>query len=366
MVFGVLVSLALVAVSVALNARMGYRSAESDIDGKLYGLGAGLGDCLKAIAPFMASWGVRHGDVLAAMSAVVLFGICTGYSFIASLGFAAEQRAGKAGIAQGQMDSYGELRGEKKRLEERLSFLGPQRSSREVETSIKAILNERAWQGGQTVGAHSAACTLNRKSTRAACERVGHLEVEKARAEEAEQVSADLEGVLAKLAGRRSAAVVLHADAQVDALAKFASLVTDAMGKEQIGVGLSLLLASFIEVGSGLGLYMVTTPWRQRKRGEEKEPAAQPAPGVKRLGYVDGYMLERIEPGDGMTAVDALHEDYVRWCRRRNAVPYGKAEFARRFEDLGRDVGLEATSRGQRGYYRNLRLVGEGVKRSQA
>jgi hypothetical protein len=348
-VFGIIVSLGLIAVSVALNVRMGYRSADSETDGRLYGIGAGLGDCLKAIAPFMLSWSLRHRDVLAAISAAALFGICTGYSFIAAFGFAAEHRANKAGVVQGNMDSYGDLRGEKKRLEGRLAFLGPQRSSREVEHAVKAVFSQRAWAGGQTVGALSGECTVNRKSTRSACERVANLQAELVRAQEAEQAASDLRAVFAKLEGRNNVSVAV--DPQVDALAKVANLVTGVPGKEEIGLALSFLLACFIEVGSGVGLYMATTPWRMRGEGSlgaERRPRA--------LGHVEGYMLERVEPGDGLMSVRALHDDYVRWCRRRNEVPYTETEFALRFSETAKDVGLEVTSRGQREYYRNIRV----------
>lgn len=367
-VFGILVSIGLIAVSVALNVRMGYRSAGSDIDGKLYGLGAGLGDCLKAISPFMASWGIRQGDVLAVASAMVLFIICTGYSFMASLGFAAEQRAGRAGVAQGVIDSYGDLRAEKTRLQDRLAFLGPQRSVSAVEADIKAIFSTRAWKDGQTVGVVSADCSLNRKATRTACERVAKLQVERESAAAAEEVASNLDALLAKLSGRINQPVVQTIDAQVDALAKVAGLVTAAIGKEQIGLGLSLLLACFIEVGSGLGLYMVTTPWRVRNTAAQLE---SPAKGVgKRLGHVDAYMLACVLPGNDLLSESALHADYVRWCRTRNEVAYGKEEFARRFARLAAECGLECTTRGTRVHYRNVRLslhagdgAGNGVAR---
>lgn len=352
-VFGILVSIGLIAVSVALNVRMGYRSADSDVDGKLYGLGAGLGDCLKAISPFMASWGIRQGDLLAVASATVLFIICTGYSFMASLGFAAEQRAGRAGVAQGAIDSYGDLRAEKTRLQDRLAFLGPQRSVSAVEADIKAIFSSRAWKDGPTVGVVSADCTLNRKATRTACERVAKLQVERESAAAAEEVASSLEALLARFAGRSNQPVVQTIDAQVDALAKVAGLVA-AVGKEQIGLGLSLLLACFIEVGSGLGLYMVTTPWRVRNTSAKLE---SPAKGVgKRLGHVDAYMLARVLPGNDLLSESALHADYVRWCRMRNEVAYVKDEFVRRFARLAAECGLESTTRGTRVHYRNVRL----------
>lgn len=347
--FGIVVSLGLIAVSVALNFRMGLRSADTELDGKLYGAGAAFGDCLKAIAPFMMSWGMRNGDWLAAVSAVVLFAVCTTYSFVSALGFAAEHRAGKAGSAQVQVDGYGDVRRERKRIEESLSFHGPQRSARQVEDDITAKFKERVWTGGQTVGALSRDCSVDRKSTRAACEAVAKLRVELAAAEEVERLTAELGG----LSGAVNVSP-LTSDAQVDVLSDLVNLVTDAVAKDHIGLALSILLACFIEVGSGVGLFMVTTPWRSTEvKGGGKETSTR-----RSLGHVDAYMLARIEPGEGMLSEKVLHEDYVRWCLRINVVAYSEAEFSKRLSSLANDAGIEATTRSERVFYRKIRLTG--------
>ncbi|HEX2842058.1 hypothetical protein [Hyphomicrobium sp.] len=351
MVFGILVSLGLIAVSVALNFRMGFRSADTELDGKLYGAGAAFGDSLKAIAPFMMSWGFRNGDVLAAISAVMLFSICTVYSFVSALGFAAEHRANKAGSAQVALDGYGDLRAEKKRLEQSLTFYGPQRSPTEVEDAIAAKLKERTWTGGRTVGALSSDCTVDRKSTRAACETVAKLNVELSAAREVERLNNELRTVMGK-SSAQGAEAPSTADAQVDALAGVVHLVTEAVTKDHIGLGLSILLACFVEVGSGVGLFMVTTPWRA------KAAAVEGKPGSKRmLGHVDAYMLARIGPGEGMLSMKTLHEDYIRWCLRTHLVAYAEAEFAKRFVALADEAGLQITTRGQREYCRQVRLA---------
>lgn len=357
-VFGIVVSLGLIAVSVALNFRMGFRSADTELDGKLYGAGAACGDCLKAIAPFMMSWGLRHGDVLSAAAAVVLFGICTTFSFVSSLGFAAEHRSSKAGTAQVQADGYGDVRKARKRIEDALAFHGPQRSVTEVEGDIHAKLKQRVWAGGQTVGVLSNNCTLDRKSTRAACEQVAKLKVELAAANEVQRLTAALQDPSLHLSEH---AAPLATDAQVDALAKVFDLVTDAVKKDHISLALSVLLACFIEVGSGVGLFMATTPWRAK----EVKAAQIPSEAKKVLGHVDIYMLARIEPGEGMLSVKALYADYARWCLSMNAVAYTETEFSKRLTALSEEAGIAATTRAQRTYLVDVRLVG-GAKGAMA
>lgn len=348
-IFGILVSLGLIAVSVALNFRMGFRSADTELDGKLYGAGAAFGDCLKAIAPFMVSWSLRYGDVLAAASAVVLFGICTTYSFVSSLGFAAEHRASKQSAAQVEVDGYGDVRKERKRLEEALNFHGPQRSAREVEDNISAKLKERVWAGGQTVGVLSKDCRLDRKSTRAVCEQVANLKMELAASTEVERLTAELRGL-----SEVPTAAPVTSDAQVDVLADAVNLATDAVSREHIGLALSILLACFIEVGSGVGLFMVTTPWR----ATGTKDVGKASNGKRLLGHVDAYMLARIEPGEGMLSEKALHEDYVRWCLSTSAVAYAEAEFSKRFANLATEAGVRRTTRSQRVYFVDVRFVG--------
>lgn len=355
-VFGILVSLGLIAVSVALNFRMGLRSADTELDGKLYGAGAAFGDCLKALAPFMMSWGLRHGDLLAAGSAVMLFGICTTFSFVSSLGFAAGHRASKQSTAQVQVDGYSDVRKERKRLEEALSFHGPQRSAREVEDNITAKLKQRVWAGGQTVGVLSKDCLIDRKSTRAACELVAKLKVELAASQEVERLTADLRRL-----SEGPIAAPVTSDAQVDVIAGVVNLITDAVAKDHIGLLLSILLACFIEVGSGMGLFMVTTPWRATVSSD----VGKGANGKRSLGHVDAYMLARIEPGEGMLSEKALHEDYVRWCRSITDVPYSEAEFSKRFSDLAAEAGVRMTTRSQRAYFLDVRFAG-GAKRALA
>lgn len=350
-VFGIVVSLGLIAVSVALNFRMGLRSADTELDGKLYGAGAACGDCLKAIAPFMMSWGLRHGDVLSAAAAVALFGICTSFSFVSSLGFAAEHRSSKAGTAQAQVDGYGDVRKERKRIEDALAFQGPQRSVREVQDEIAFRLKQRVWAGGQAVGVLSDNCAVDRKSTRAACEEVAKLKVELAASNEVQRLTAALQHPSLQ---SREHVTPLTSDAQVDALAGVFGLVTDAVKKEHIGLALSILLACFIEVGSGVGLFMVTTPWRAK----EVEAAKTLSVPKKVLGHVDTYMLARIEPGEDLLSVKVLHEDYARWCLSINAVAYTEAEFSKRLDVLAGEAGIATTTRAQRPYLVDVRLAG--------
>lgn len=346
MVAGIGVSLGLVGVSISLNVRMGMRSADNPVDGYLYGAGAGFGDALKAVAPFMLAWAIRHRDTVATLSAVLLFCLCTAFSFTATFGFAAEHRASRAGEAQGHIDRYGDLRANKERLEKRLAFIGQQRPSGEVAAAMAGVLNKSAWRGGPSVGTVSKDCKVVRKVTGNACSIYATLQEEAARAAEAEQVAAALAVTLSKLA-EREGGVTVSADAQAEAIAEAASRVF-SLSERQVGLLLAFLLACFIESGSGLGLYMVTTPWRTPRNPTPSAPVAK--------GAVDRFLVERVEPGEGLLPFTLLHEEYVRWCAARRETPHTGARFAKLCGEVAGDVGIQLTSRGKRHYCKNLAL----------
>lgn len=343
-----MVSLGLIAVSVALNYRMGYRSADNAWDGTLYGTGAACGDCLKAIAPFMASWGLRHGDMLAAASATIVFVICTSFSFVSAVGFAAEHRAVKHDTAKAGKDAYGDYRREKERLESRLAFLGEQRSISEVDGAISLVLKQRAWTGGPTVGTWTQDCKVDRKQTRTACETVAKLKTERARAIDFENASNELDQLvkLARTSGQMKP--IATVDAQVDALKDALHMLSAVVGKEQIGLALAVLLASFIEIGSGVGLFISTTPWRNTQYIRTAQ---------HRLGHVDAFMLDVLVPGEGLVTEQQMHGAYLAWCSARGEVAYNLKEFAPRLAALAQETGLESTFRGQRRHYRNVQLA---------
>lgn len=351
-VVGVAVSIGLIAVSALLNFRMGYRSADTEFDGLVYGAGAGLGDALKAIAPFMLHVGVRNRDWLAVVAAAIIFGVFSIYSFTAALGFAADHRATKAGVAQGAIDSRKDARAEKTRLESRLLLLGPQRPSKEISSQIEATFREPAYRGGKSVDQVSARCTLNRNSTRERCAAIGKLETELARAEEAERLGEQVKALRETLAGQGE--VVETADVQVDALQRMSGKVSLALAPEDIGLGLSVLLALFVELGSGLGLYVSTTPWRGKPMMETSVQGRK----EQRLGHVDGFVMARLAADeDGSATMEALFAAYAAWCGDKGFVPYNRKEFRERFNALANEAGMRVQVRKGMELFTGIRLT---------
>lgn len=346
---GIIASLCLITVSALLNYRMGFRSADTDLDGYLYGGGAAAGDILKAIAPFMVATAIKHRDWPTTATAAMAFSIFTAYSFTAALGFAAEHRSHKAAITLDGMETRQNLRSEKGRAEDRLKQLGPQRSSAEVDAAIAAEANATAGPRHRTVREISNNCTLNRIATRTPCRTIAQLGEELARAREAERLSATIADLRQKLADQDADSASTSADPQVDAVKRLAGVWNPEVDGKAIGFGLSLLLALFVEFGSGLGLFIATTPFRNREKAQS---------GPEPVGAVDAFVLEALEPKvNGEVRARALYAAYRHWCAKRSTTAMPRTEFKEAFADIARAVNVRNRIRRGEEIYEDVKLL---------
>ncbi|MBS0232548.1 MAG: hypothetical protein JSR99_03570 [Proteobacteria bacterium] len=349
-VLGISASLVFIGGSALLNYRMGFASAGNDIDGTIYGGLAAAGDGLKALCPFVAAYGWKTRDWLATAAAAIVFVVFTAFSFTSALGFSSQHRAVKEGTAAARMERHIDTRDTIRRDRERLDALGPQRSSAEVNQSILNRLNAPVGSGRWTVGRVSDGCATYKRLTREACARVADLRSEAARAAEAERLAAEL---LTLTRATGEAPLVQSADPQTDALTFLGRLLhllpaTNADEKDAstgAGFGLALLMAVFIELGSGLGLYIATTPWRGRNRPEHHESPSPPLPAIMSGPPLEAFMAECLERKAG----HALHlavafEAYKDWCAQRHRSVQGRTRFERGLLKLAKELGLGVDS----------------------
>lgn len=348
-VLGVSVSTGLIIISAVLNYRMGYRSADTAFDGYVYGIGAACGDALKAISPFMAFYGLKNRDWLAVLAATAIYVVFTGYSFFAALGFAAEHRTTKAAATLTGIENRQNLRQALARDNEALDLIGNQRSSSEVEAAIVSEAKKTVGPRNRTVEQISNKCTLNREATREACRTIASLGEELARAGKREALLASNLANRKLLADFDKGSAADSPDPQVDAVKKVVGVIKTYDSKE-IGFGLSLLLALFIELGSGLGLFVATTPWRARD-------AKAQDPEREMRGPVDVYVLDTLEPDPrSEIRMTDLYASYRNWCRARHMTPHPRPDFKREFTDIAREVGMRNLLRGGQEHFQQVRL----------
>lgn len=332
---GILISLGLIAISATLNFRMAYRTADTELDGWIYGMGAGLADGLKALLPFMMWWAWRHRHFLAVGIAIVLFTVLTAYSLTASLGFAAQHRAFREAERVGAVERRANLREELTRTTERLATLDPQRSEGEVAQEVEAVFAKPAIKSNRTVGEVSKRCTLNRWQTRKACAQVAELMKELAKAKDWAELDARARATRAELDRLGDSGAGGADDPQIKTLQNLTRIVYREAPAGDVRLGLVLLTGLMVELGSGFGLYLVTVPWRDRAGGQRMME------GAVKLGAVEDYALERIVPQQDaeLTETD-IFTDYVRWCVERNEAPLRGQLFIEQFDSLAREAEI--------------------------
>jgi hypothetical protein len=347
---GILASLVFVGGSAMLNYRMGYTSADNPTDGTIYGSLAAAGDGLKAMAPFAAAYAWKRKQWLALTAAIVLFAVFTAYSFTSSLGFSSQHRARKEGSNTAAMERHQDARSEIDRDRARLDALGPQRGAAEVAQAIDNLLKSPVGSGRWTVDQVSDGCAKNKSLTREACTKIAALKEEKLRSDEAERLAAEVKALTAK---SNAAPVIGTADPQTDALTflgRTFHLLPPADDKatqeeKHTGYGLALLMAVFIELGSGLGLFVATTPWH---KPASKPPPVPPSPSLPAIAGgppIEAFAAERLQRKQGYVLHLAVaFGAYKEWCEQRNRSMPGRTRFEHGLLKLARELNLEVDS----------------------
>lgn len=343
---GILVCLGLIALSGILNFRFAYRMADTNLDGWLYGLCVGLAEFIKAICPFVMAWGWRHRSAGTVLVALVFFTVATGYSLTSATGYAAQHRLAKQLAAGSSSEQRETRRLELGRAQARLKALGTTRSPGEIEKAIETALKQPV--GKITVGAFSSNCTLNRLPTREACLAVAVLAEELERSREIERLELVVDRLNEREAEQPIAAPA--ANAQVDAMMNVSKTFNTGISRQTVETVLAVLFAVLVELGSGVGLFLVTTPWRLGPLASTEPMDQEDISAMsQKLGYVDTFLDERLLQAENrQLTTGELFNAYLQWCREKGHVPYSKEVFGREFKAIARQVKIG--SRGDAGY----------------
>lgn len=351
-VLGVAAATVLLAVSAAMNWKFGFNLGKSPFEAHLLGLASAAADCMKALIPFFLFAAIKNRVWSQAAAAGLLWLVVLSYSMTSALGFAALNRNDSTGERQLQTTAYQDLRKELKRAEDRLGWMPQHRPAAMVEQEISLAKKDRLFT--TTKG-----CTeIPGKTTREYCQGLNRLQAELAVAVEASQVEAKVAEIKARLDRTTGTTVVGEADPQAGVLSRLTG-----QDLNLVQMGLVLLVAVLLELGSALGFYVAMSVWKMGVGERITAPAAQPAIAanenvaavevqpqqpalpapqpatVARLTVpetdLERFYKERLEAAEGETVTaTALYEDYCSWCEELNKEAMALPTFGRQFGEL--------------------------------
>mgnify|MGYP003375273512 CR=1 FL=1 len=330
MVLGGLVALGFVVVSTIMAARFGWELGASETDRYLYAVAGGLADVLKALLPLFVVAAFVHGQYVRSFFAAVVFVVFTGYSLTASFGLAAIQSAEKVGSHNAAELALNDRREALDTLLAQRKALGVARATGAIEADIAAAKLDRLFDS-------SKQCTdATATKSRDLCQRIQSLEAERANAVKATGLDAQITTARAKYEAIDVTAATKEADPQAAALSRLTTY-----NKETIRTALHGLIAVLLELGSGLGFYLVFGHHGKREQAAKTEPprpaqstalaTVQDAMIVEGPGdAVQRFVLERIRPVQGeRVSGSELFAAYESWCEAQGLEPLSSALFGR-------------------------------------
>lgn len=349
----VLGAVLLTAISATLSFLFCRALGSTAVEGLAYGTAAAVLDIMKAVAPFaiVARW--RAGPRAAACAATLLWVTAIVVSLSSAIGLAALGRFSRSGAEEAQQAQFRDLLHERDTRRARAAALAASRPTAEIEADIAGIERTiiRTGQRLRTLAVASSDCRTPGSLTEAGCAMLARLKGELARAAERDR----LEAVIASLAEtidamRRSGkGEGSRIDAQAGTVAALIERLTGlAATLSGAQIGLIVLMALALEIGSSCGLYAAlgTHVSPQLATGAARPPDAQ---GAAAEQAVERFCAERLVPEAGRDlSAEALYGAFCRWSEEAGAAALGWAAFTDAMRTVGGRYGLAPTDSGWR------------------
>jgi hypothetical protein len=327
---------AFVGVSTVMAARFGWTLGATDYDQWLYAAAGGFADVLKAFLPLLITTAWLARQWMRSLAGAALFIAVTAYSLTSSFGLASIQRAEKLGDHAATATAYKDRRADLERLITARASINP----KPVAASAEALAQAAVEQAEVSVVAECARrgpeCRRLESIARYKRDELAALMTAKAAAKAAADLDSKIEAARAALATVDARTVNTVPDPQSAALARLT-------GRSEDGVRTALhaLIAVLLELGSGLGLYVVFGPGHGRIAPHEQEQV-MPAPDTpltiedppenpeSPAEAIERFVVEQVRPMEGGRVSGAdLFSAYEGWCRRQGLDPVSAAAFGR-------------------------------------
>lgn len=332
----VIAALVLMVVSAGLNYQFMASLARTPDEARIIGAAAVAGDVLKCCLPFFLFLAWRERRFVFVAVGLPVFLLLSVLSFVAALGNAADMRGGTAHVRDTRSLA---LRAAEEALE-RLNATDPSpvppRAPAEIEAELSILRQDRRWVSSQecrqaTVEASRSFCA---EYFRVLATHAARMEADRRSVEEA-RLKSEIVALRERGAGE-------DAEPQVQILSGLSG-----RDKGYVRTALIVLSALFIELGSGLGLYLALHHSTRRPvhHGAPDE-ARTPVRSVRRTKpseaqNVEHYAVARLVPARGRTmTVGQLYEDYAAWSRGHEQPVLSHRAFEHVFGELADDLGV--------------------------
>lgn len=305
---GTLVVIGLASVSIVANFWFGTLLTTGD-ERTLYGVLFALLDGLKTLLLPLAATAATARLLGKSWAAVLVFILLSALSFTAEVGLYATTKSETVGDAKAAKERYQQARDAKTTADAAVAAFGAVRPLGDIKGEIAALKRDRLYD-------RSAKCTdATALDSRDLCARLDRLAGERDKAIEYAEASRTAQATAVDLGKQNVAAAMRVIDPQAEALAKLLSPVL-AVDAETVRTGLAVFIALLIELGSGLGPWLVMPAPRAAVQSLEAptKPPVKTAPPVRAAAPVPKPETPPAKVEPPPTAPLAEDDAVARWA----------------------------------------------------
>lgn len=330
-------ALVLMVVSAGLNYQFMASLARTADEARVMGSAAVAGDVLKACLPFFVFLAWRERRYVFVVVGLPIFLLLSVMSLVAALGNAAEMRGGTAQLRDTRSEVLRDAEAALQRLNAIVEGGVPHRAPAEIEAQLSILRQDKRW----TSSHECREATV--QSSRGFCADYFGVVAAHAASLAAERNLAEQAALKARVEALRREGAGGEAEPQVQILAGLSG-----QDRGFVRTALIVLSAVFIELGSGLGLYLALHHSPRRRlpdSGARDKSRPSERAYLNEAVYggdsVERYAVARLVPARGRaTTPSQLYADYVGWCRTTATDVLPPQVFQSRFSELAADLGI--------------------------
>jgi hypothetical protein len=329
--FGGLIVMGLVIISVFANFWFGTLLISGQ-ERWLYGAIFGLLDALKTVLIPAAGFAAAAGLFFKARVAYGVFILFTALSFTAEIGLYMISKNEVLGDARAVHAAYEEASAEKAALKYKLNEIGRVRAAGAIQADISAKRLDRLYDRSRQCSDATAA------ESRDLCQAIERLNAELAIAQEAKTLQGKLDDVNLRLSKMNVADALKSVDPQAEALSRMTGLSPDT-----VRTGLVILIAGLIELGSGLGFWLMLPAENKRAAESVKVPAKASRPKKSKAPEIaataapepETCIVERwvnatvLRRKDTFCPRNEFRAAFESWCQANGLIPVNDTAFGR-------------------------------------